>query len=261
MLTSAIHNRNQPEVHTRPLPLKRSSVSCPISVPHVLHSPWASRLTAGGFSHSDSRSARELGSNMPHFILWVEIDRATKPSRRQGLKSNISMRGRDNIVTWQRAWIWGGVKTGGQWCDMGGSYGHLHRRHDERKPGVCKMSHDSSFLFWLFWKPFFPAVRILCIQKSTDICPLLSAGMCVCVLVAQSCPTLCDPMDWSPLGSSVHGILQARILEWVAVPCSNNPQERHFGHLLSPSCSNLGKGRGVWGGGRLEGRNLCKFCK
>ena len=34
----------------------------------------------------------------------------------------------------------------------------------------------------------------------------------------QSCPTLCDPMDCSPPGSSVHGILQARILEWVAVP-------------------------------------------
>ena len=38
--------------------------------------------------------------------------------------------------------------------------------------------------------------------------------------VAQSCPTLCDPMDCSPPGSSVHGILQARILEWVAIPFS-----------------------------------------
>ena len=35
--------------------------------------------------------------------------------------------------------------------------------------------------------------------------------------VAQSCPTLCDPMDCSPPGSSVQGILQARILEWVAI--------------------------------------------
>ena len=35
-------------------------------------------------------------------------------------------------------------------------------------------------------------------------------------LVAQSCPTLCDLMDCSPPGSSVHGILQAKILEWVA---------------------------------------------
>ena len=35
--------------------------------------------------------------------------------------------------------------------------------------------------------------------------------------VAQSCPTLCDPMDCSLPGSSVHGVLQARILEWVAI--------------------------------------------
>ena len=35
--------------------------------------------------------------------------------------------------------------------------------------------------------------------------------------VAQSCPTLCDPVDCSLPGSSVHGILQARILEWVAI--------------------------------------------
>ena len=40
------------------------------------------------------------------------------------------------------------------------------------------------------------------------------------VLVAQSCPTLCDPRDHSPPGSSVHGILQARVLEQVAIPFS-----------------------------------------
>jgi len=40
------------------------------------------------------------------------------------------------------------------------------------------------------------------------------------VIVAQSCPTLCDPVDCSPPGSSVRGILQARILEWVAIPSS-----------------------------------------
>ena len=37
----------------------------------------------------------------------------------------------------------------------------------------------------------------------------------------QSCPTLCDPIDGSPLGSAVPGILQPRILEWVAIPFSN----------------------------------------
>ena len=40
--------------------------------------------------------------------------------------------------------------------------------------------------------------------------------------VAQSCPTLCDPMDCSPPGSSVHGIFQARILEWVAIAFSRD---------------------------------------
>ena len=40
------------------------------------------------------------------------------------------------------------------------------------------------------------------------------------VLVAQLCLTLCDPMDHSLSSSSVHGILQARILEWVSIPFS-----------------------------------------
>ena len=44
-----------------------------------------------------------------------------------------------------------------------------------------------------------------------------------CVLVAQSCLTLCDPMDCSPQGSSVHGILQARILGWLAISSSRGP--------------------------------------
>ena len=47
----------------------------------------------------------------------------------------------------------------------------------------------------------------------------------------QLCLTLCDPMDCSPLGSSVYGILQARILEWVAVPFSRGsswPSDRSW---------------------------------
>ena len=44
--------------------------------------------------------------------------------------------------------------------------------------------------------------------------------VCVCVLVAQLCLTLCDPMNCSPPGSSVHGMLQARTLEKVAIPFS-----------------------------------------
>ena len=43
--------------------------------------------------------------------------------------------------------------------------------------------------------------------------------------VAQSCPTLCDPMDCSPPGSSVHGIFQARLLEWVAISFSSRSSQ------------------------------------
>ena len=47
----------------------------------------------------------------------------------------------------------------------------------------------------------------------------------LCVLVAQSCPTLCDPMDCSPPGSCVHEIFQARILEWVAISFSRGSSQ------------------------------------
>ena len=44
-------------------------------------------------------------------------------------------------------------------------------------------------------------------------------------LVAQSFPALCNPMECSPPGSSVHGILQARILEWVTMPSSRGSSQ------------------------------------
>ena len=49
----------------------------------------------------------------------------------------------------------------------------------------------------------------------------------------QSCLTLCDPVDCSPPGSSVHGILQSRILEWVAMPSSRGSSQPRDGTLFS----------------------------
>ena len=54
---------------------------------------------------------------------------------------------------------------------------------------------------------------------------------CVCAKSLQSCLTLCDPMDSSPSGSSVHGILQARILECVFMPSSrgsSRPRDSNY---------------------------------
>ena len=55
------------------------------------------------------------------------------------------------------------------------------------------------------------------IQKKKYMHP--SAHVYIC---AQSCLTLCNPMDCGSPGSPVHGVSQARILEWVAISCSTN---------------------------------------
>ena len=49
----------------------------------------------------------------------------------------------------------------------------------------------------------------------------ISFNLAAATALLQSCPTLCDPIDGSPPGSPIPGILQARILEWVAISFSN----------------------------------------
>ena len=68
----------------------------------------------------------------------------------------------------------------------------------ERQQAVSGRGRIGTWIFWLVFSPL----------------PLVLAKS------LQLCLTLCDPMDCSPLGSSVHGIFQARILEWVAVSFS-----------------------------------------
>ena len=50
-------------------------------------------------------------------------------------------------------------------------------------------------------------------------------GVCSSLLLLQSCPTPCEPMEHNPPGSSVHGIPQARLLEWVALPSSRGSSQ------------------------------------
>ena len=60
--------------------------------------------------------------------------------------------------------------------------------------------------------------------------------------VAHSCSTLCDPMDCSLPGSSLHGILQARVLEWVAIAFSrgsSQPRDRTWVSRIPGGCFNL----------------------
>ena len=65
--------------------------------------------------------------------------------------------------------------------------------------------------------------------------------VCVSAKSLQSCPTLCDPMDYSPPGSSVHGILQARRLEWLARPSSRgSSRPRDGAQVFYVSCTGRG---------------------
>ena len=76
--------------------------------------------------------------------------------------------------------------------------------------------------------PGFPVPGILQARRLEWVAVAFSDCHCWCLLfpvkvkvkVAQSCPTLSDPMDCSPPGSSIHGIFQARVLEWVAIAFS-----------------------------------------
>ena len=91
---------------------------------------------------------------------------------------------------------------------------------------MIKKSNFSFFFFFFKHLPLssqfdgaeelsFPKYRVVFISNTAF------AYCCACSVV-NSCPTLCNPMDCSPLGSSVHGILQARILEWVAISSSRD---------------------------------------
>ena len=80
----------------------------------------------------------------------------------------------------------------------------------------------------------------------------LTTGPPVLCLVAQLCQTLCDPMDCSPPGSSVQGILQAGILEWVAMPSSrgssqprDQTQVSHIAHSFLSEPPGKAKNTGV----------------
>ena len=80
-------------------------------------------------------------------------------------------------------------------------------------------SHKLPGLKSFFWNCFRSSKRSLRMLKMEENSSL-RVCLTLCVSVTQSCPTPCDLMDYSPPSSSVHGIVQAKILEWVAIPFS-----------------------------------------
>ena len=71
--------------------------------------------------------------------------------------------------------------------------------------------------------PFYGCIIFCYTHTHTHVC------VCICAKSFQSCPTICNPMDCSPPDSSIHGILQARILEWIAMPSSRESSQPRDG--------------------------------
>ena len=85
-----------------------------------------------------------------------------------------------------------------------------------------------------------------------------SQGTSVKVSAAQSCPTLCDPLGCSLPGSSVHGILQARTLEWVAVPFSRGSSQPGDRPQVSCTACRFSRASSPATGVSEQASNLCR---
>ena len=96
---------------------------------------------------------------------------------------------------------------------------YIYHMYVEAHVYICINMHMYTYTYICIYPfssgSFWPRnqTRVLCIAGGF----FTNWAFRVCVLVAQSCLTLCDPMDCSLPGSFVHGILQARLLEWVAI--------------------------------------------
>ena len=95
--------------------------------------------------------------------------------------------------------------------------------------GLKISPHPHTYLCLLLLKPFLISQAAI---TTLSPLPCTSLYACVCAKSFQ-CLTLCNPMYCSPPGSSVHGILQARILEWVAMPCSSGSSQSRDRTLVS----------------------------
>ena len=135
------------------------------------------------------------------------------------------------LTHWKRLWCWEGLGAGGEGDDRGwdgcmvsptrwtwiwansGSWWWTGRPGVLQFMGLQRVGHD--------WVTELNWTYIYYIKMGSEISwnSMLSYA-CICTKSPQSCPTLCDPMDCSPPGSSVCAILQAKILKWLVLSSS-----------------------------------------
>ena len=95
------------------------------------------------------------------------------------------------------------------------------------------------YYIWVLWNLLFQSAIL---SHAFSVGPILPMWMCVCVCVCvcartQSCPTLCNPLDYNLPSSSAHGIFQAKILQWVATYYSRGSSwPRDLTHVFCIFC-------------------------
>ena len=108
--------------------------------------------------------------------------------------------------------------------EMGGT------QHSAQRIRLAEGHSAAPLFFSMFLSPW--AFQVILQNK------ILGSALCLHCVCAQSCPTLCNPMDCSPPGSSVPGISQAGILDWVAISFSRgSSQLRDQTHVSCISCT------------------------
>ena len=107
---------------------------------------------------------------------------------------------------------------------------------------------------WVFWYHLKTQRTFLANPIKRFLFNTFSVFFVVLLLLTQSCLTVCNPMDCSPPGSSVHGISQASILEWVVISFSNNIFYKLFIHRQSsfPKISSAEKNKNLLQGPTQE---------
>ena len=87
---------------------------------------------------------------------------------------------------------------------------------------VCGLQITNKYKSFKSNNPVWPTLSLFAMEETdTQTCLNVVAAAAAAAKSLQSCPTLCDPIDSSPPGSSVHGIFQARVLEWGAIAFSD----------------------------------------
>ena len=168
-------------------------------------------LDSGGKSEKDTWLAR-WGS--------VAVFVPLRPERMCFMYLSASLLRHVRVTSWFTAQIHPALNCPTPFCVCVGDWWYLiEDRCSEyfsgRKAGSFEPQDwkQARFCWWKDWKSAYQMVW----EGKTEF----HFRLWKCELkVAQSCPTLSDPVDYSPPGSSVHGILQARILDWVAIPFS-----------------------------------------